>query len=1147
MTSPISGLITSPGYDGRRSYPPFMDAVQKIDLPANHSIMISFERMDIYNQKRNIGDECQNNVTFTTIDRASQRTKEVLVACTNEDLPIRTYTSPLNIHFTTFDAGPPWTGFKFKFTIQPFSKTPKRLKSGLFNCSVPYYASFKQHVHCNMKQECEGGEDEGGHCPFSSPACNGSVAVNNKCYTLFVQPLALSGTSSHNFCQKRGLQPAMMKTTEEWGAFSKLLFSHSRVLDEKIAIGLVYYDWKMPQYYRRSFRWIDNTISYNIFTEGYTRWSGVKTCKQHLPDVCTYYNDRTMPHIYSFLCDVFFLSVYACEFYVDQTHGRNEHQLSRPALHVPKLAVHHYRYFFKACPAGHLTLDFLACHVQGNCGVLKSLQHCPLSPDSVDRPQKTNNVELTNVNAVSSFRCKEANIAIPYSFVCDFRTDCKDGSDEDFCDHSQPCEGFKCDSGQCVEPKRRCDIGIDCVDKSDETECEHVQQKSQVTPILPPAVIDFSSSHLIPVTHVSMDRGDSCPETHFRCQGQLDYCLPVYVLCNGVYDCLGHEDEAGCDQAELCPGFYRCWDSAVCLHPDHLCDGVSSCPRNDDEMFCDGTCPEECQCQGNAFICDGLFDTQLFTQLRYLDAAGSGIKPQHVLHYWYLIWINMQSCAVDYLPVMDFPNLKLLDLSENLLTVVRMDAFMSTKNLEILSLAGNPLVSLLGTVSVTQGSSLKRFDVSRTDLRTFDSIVLTNFTAIRELNISDGKLLQIADNGFRFAPSLWQLDIRGNNIREYPPDAFKSLRELRVLYATNFRFCCRDALPKHYTDIVCISSPVGDEISSCEDLLHSGMYRAYLWLICVMSIVGNVGCFMFRFVTEHKMTKTALDIFVTNLCLADLLMGVYLTMVGTADSLYRGQYLSYERSWTASAVCKTAGFLSLLSSEVSAFIICLITLDRFIVLKFPFSKKKFRTKSALVASFLVWTVGFMMAAIPLLPMTSHWEFYGQSAICMPMPITSETFQGHGFSSGFIVVNFVLFIFIVTGLSIIYSSVQSEVLSQTSQDVTFARRLFAVVASDAACWLLIGILGLLASAGVPIPGEVNEALAIFVLPLNSALNPFIYVFNMMDEARRTALELKLMVMLQAKNIAKKTNTRRHGHENKPEHLTDGVQHSCTVGS
>ncbi|KAL8594275.1 hypothetical protein ACOMHN_044219 [Nucella lapillus] len=77
-------------------------------------------------------------------------------------------------------------------------------------------------------------------------------------------------------------------------------------------------------------------------------------------------------------------------------------------------------------------------------------------------------------------------------------------------------------------------------------------------------------------------------------------------------------------------------------------------------------------------------------------------------------------------------------------------------------------------------------------------------------------------------------------------------------------------------------------------------------------------------------------------------------------------------------MCKVAGVLSLLSSEVSALIIWIITLDRFVVIHFPFSTVRFNTASAAVACLLIWLVGWCLALAPLLPVTSHWNFYGQT-------------------------------------------------------------------------------------------------------------------------------------------------------------------------
>nr|KAG5710532.1 hypothetical protein BaRGS_013178 [Batillaria attramentaria] len=275
------------------------------------------------------------------------------------------------------------------------------------------------------------------------------------------------------------------------------------------------------------------------------------------------------------------------------------------------------------------------------------------------------------------------------------------------------------------------------------------------------------------------------------------------------------------------------------------------------------------------------------------------------------------------------------------------------------------------------------------------------------------------------------------------------------------------------------------------------------------SLVGNVGSFVYRAIIDKVSNSHGFGVFVTHLCLADSLMGVYLAVIGVADRLYQGNYLWKDREWKHSTTCKSAGFLSLLSSEVSAFIICLITLDRFLVLRFPFSHFHFERRSAHVACAIVWAVGLVLAAIPLLPVTSHWEFYSQTGICIPLPIARNDFAGHTYSfSVVIVLNFVLFLVIAAGQVFIYWSIRTNSMTasdttKTSKDLTIARRLITIAVSDFLCWFPIGLLGLLAANGVPVPGEVNVAVAIVVLPINSAFNPFLYTLNMLLERRRRA--------------------------------------------
>ncbi|XP_025099213.1 relaxin receptor 2-like [Pomacea canaliculata] len=277
------------------------------------------------------------------------------------------------------------------------------------------------------------------------------------------------------------------------------------------------------------------------------------------------------------------------------------------------------------------------------------------------------------------------------------------------------------------------------------------------------------------------------------------------------------------------------------------------------------------------------------------------------------------------------------------------------------------------------------------------------------------------------------------------------------------------------------------------------------------------GSFVSRFCLNNQ---ASYSVFVINLNIADFVMGIYLAIIGVADQVYRGKYLWHDTTWKTSPVCHVAGFLCLLSTEVSAFIICLITLDRFLVLQFPFSRVRFNKHSAAIACCSVWMVGLVLAAVPLLPVTSHWEFYSQTGICVPLPITRKSFGGHDYLFGVvIVVNLVLFVLIAVGQLIIYYTVRVNSLSTSSNkntaDLSVARRLTSVVVSSFLCFFPVALLGVLAASGTPIPGEVNVAMVIFVLPFNAALNPFLYTFNTVMEKRRRATELRLLKRLESR--------------------------------
>ncbi|XP_070204493.1 G-protein coupled receptor GRL101-like [Littorina saxatilis] len=619
-----------------------------------------------------------------------------------------------------------------------------------------------------------------------------------------------------------------------------------------------------------------------------------------------------------------------------------------------------------------------------------------------------------------------------------------------------------------------------------------------------------------PSGHPGISEDVRCPETHFQCPGN-GYCLPVYLRCNGVNDCPGKEDEAGCDSYS-CPGFYRCRGSSVCLHADHVCDGVYHCPQQDDELFCDLGCPQGCTCYGHAVTCPVVFSAQSYPDVRFVDASGSGMTPSQLKDNFMLIYLRLAFCGMKHADDLAFPNLRILDLSHNSITRISVSQLNAVRNLRTLILSANPFVSLFQddlSSSQTFGT-LRTLDLSWVNIPHLNASIFPPFTKIRTLNLSH---CGIEDTiSFEVLSKLRSVDLRGSPITTFPQTVFEGMDKLQTVFADNYKLCCPKTLPPHFALSGC-TAPF-NEISSCENLLRSDIYRVFLSVFAVLSLLGNLGSFVARVFVQKTANATGFGIFVTHLCVADFLMGIYLAIIGVADRMYLGSYVWKDVAWRHSAACKVAGFLSLLSSEVSALIICLITLDRFLVLRFPFSALHFRKFSANAACAGVWFTGFVLAAIPLLPAAAHWNFYSNTGICVPLPITprSDAFLGHDYSFAVLIVfNFILFLLIAAGQASIYASIRVNSMSESDstrkcRDSSVARRLITIAMSDFLCWFPIGLLGLLAAEGVSVSGEVNVALAIIALPVNSALNPFLYTLNKALEHRRRVQEVRLRKML-----------------------------------
>ena len=376
-------------------------------------------------------------------------------------------------------------------------------------------------------------------------------------------------------------------------------------------------------------------------------------------------------------------------------------------------------------------------------------------------------------------------------------------------------------------------------------------------------------------------------------------------------------------------------------------------------------------------------------------------------------------------------NLRFLDLSHNLLTTVPFSFLKPMPFLRVLKIRQNPFDTLSNDLSTINSKlnilvSIHHLDISDvymaenswTDILFRSSVIFPN---IKTLILTNTSIRDVQETGFKVFTRLQQLDITQTSVVYFDKYVFQSMKELREIHTDNYKLCCKEVLPDNFNPAHCHAPE--HALSSCTALLHDVTYRAALSVLASIVLVGNTASFLYRTFLAPSSNRSSFGLLVTSLCLSDLLMGVFLAIIGVVDRVFLGSYIWQDVAWTQSSLCTMAGAIAFASCEISSLIICLITLDRLLVLCFPFKfRLHFTYTSSLIMTILAWVIGVGLAVVPTFFHQDN-RVYGQSGLCVPLPITGRT---HTYTFAVIIVlNCVLFIFVGVGQTVIYVFLRSR--------------------------------------------------------------------------------------------------------------------------
>ena len=125
-----------------------------------------------------------------------------------------------------------------------------------------------------------------------------------------------------------------------------------------------------------------------------------------------------------------------------------------------------------------------------------------------------------------------------------------------------------------------------------------------------------------------------------------------------------------------------------------------------------------------------------------------------------------------------------------------------------------------------------------------------------------------------------------------------------------------------------------------------------------------------------------------------------------------------------------------------------------------------------------------------------YGYYSETSVCMPRFFMAYGEPSWEYTFSIITLNFISFLFIAVGYFLIYkyslsSTAKVHHNKSFKKSAKLQKRIARIIATDFCCWLPTCVLAYVRMCGIELSLIIYEITAVLLLPINSAVNPFLF--------------------------------------------------------